>query len=160
MNNDGDLAIDIAEDDSMETLLRGEMNKRGIDTERARAEEERRMLDDARQWVKLKQRPDLAQASTGATALHCAAVKGYHEVMLLVERFLTVHRRKVHDWFIFFFALGYCCELVPIASRMMPTDGRPFLRRRIGGSARAAVFSPIMVVIWKRARISVRAASI
>lgn len=85
VNNDGELAIDIAESDEMEILLQKEIDARGIDCDEARNTEERLMLEDARQWLNAKQFKDTPHPKTGATALHVAAAKGYIKVMRWVE---------------------------------------------------------------------------
>uniref|UniRef100_T1JB99 Protein phosphatase 1 regulatory subunit 12B n=1 Tax=Strigamia maritima TaxID=126957 RepID=T1JB99_STRMM len=81
VNNDGELPIDIAESDEMEELLQEEINKQEIDCETARNEEERRMLEDANQWLNSGTFLDRPHPKTGATALHVAAAKGYIKVM-------------------------------------------------------------------------------
>ncbi|XP_026533214.1 protein phosphatase 1 regulatory subunit 12C [Notechis scutatus] len=84
VNSDGDVPLDIAEADSMEALLRTEVEKRGIDVEVAKREEEEMMLRDARHWLNAGKISDEPHPKTGATALHVAAAKGYVEVMRLL----------------------------------------------------------------------------
>ncbi|KAJ6654357.1 hypothetical protein lerEdw1_006950 [Lerista edwardsae] len=84
VNSDGDVPLDIAEADNMETLLRSEIGKRGVDVEVAKREEEEVMLRDARQWLNAGKISDEPHPKTGATALHVAAAKGYIEVMRLL----------------------------------------------------------------------------
>uniref|UniRef100_A0A670YZZ3 Protein phosphatase 1 regulatory subunit 12C n=1 Tax=Pseudonaja textilis TaxID=8673 RepID=A0A670YZZ3_PSETE len=84
VNSDGDVPLDIAEADSMEALLRTEIEKRGIDVEVAKREEEEMMLRDARHWLNAGKISDEPHPKTGATALHVAAAKGYVEVMRLL----------------------------------------------------------------------------
>uniref|UniRef100_A0ABM5EI57 Protein phosphatase 1 regulatory subunit n=1 Tax=Pogona vitticeps TaxID=103695 RepID=A0ABM5EI57_9SAUR len=84
VNSDGDVPLDIAEADNMETLLRSEIAKRGVDVEVAKREEEEVMLRDARQWLNAGKISDESHPKTGATALHVAAAKGYIEVMRLL----------------------------------------------------------------------------
>ncbi|XP_066483559.1 protein phosphatase 1 regulatory subunit 12C isoform X2 [Tiliqua scincoides] len=84
VNSDGDVPLDIAEADNMETLLRSEIGKRGVDVEVAKREEEEVMLRDARQWLNAGKISDEPHSKTGATALHVAAAKGYVEVMRLL----------------------------------------------------------------------------
>ncbi|XP_034279095.1 protein phosphatase 1 regulatory subunit 12C isoform X2 [Pantherophis guttatus] len=84
VNSDGDVPLDIAEADSMEALLRAEIEKRGVDVEVAKREEEEMMLRDARHWLNAGKISDEPHPKTGATALHVAAAKGYVEVMRLL----------------------------------------------------------------------------
>ncbi|XP_070622919.1 protein phosphatase 1 regulatory subunit 12C [Erythrolamprus reginae] len=84
VNSDGDVPLDIAEADSMEALLRAEIEKRGVDVEVAKREEEEMMLRDARHWLNAGAISDEPHPKTGATALHVAAAKGYVEVMRLL----------------------------------------------------------------------------
>ncbi|XP_032091513.1 protein phosphatase 1 regulatory subunit 12C isoform X2 [Thamnophis elegans] len=84
VNSDGDVPLDIAEADSMEALLRAEIEKRGVDVEVAKREEEEMMLRDARHWLNDGKISDEPHPKTGATALHVAAAKGYVEVMRLL----------------------------------------------------------------------------
>lgn len=84
VNNDGELALDIVEDHqkSMRDLLHREIEERGIDCDEARSEEERMMLNDAREWLNsCSENVDLHHPKTGATPLHVAAAKGYTKVM-------------------------------------------------------------------------------
>lgn len=85
VNNDGELAIDIAECQKMEDLLREEIDNRGIDCDAARSEEERIMLKDAKEWLLTKSSlVNAPHPKNGATALHVASAKGYIEVMKCV----------------------------------------------------------------------------
>ncbi|XP_039191074.1 protein phosphatase 1 regulatory subunit 12C isoform X1 [Crotalus tigris] len=84
VNSDGDVPLDIAEADNMEALLRAEIEKRGVDVEVAKREEEEMMLRDARHWLNAGKIYDEPHPKTGATALHVAAAKGYVEVMRLL----------------------------------------------------------------------------
>ncbi|XP_058037767.1 protein phosphatase 1 regulatory subunit 12C isoform X4 [Ahaetulla prasina] len=81
VNSDGDVPLDIAEADSMEALLRAEIEKRGVNVEVAKREEEEMMLRDAHHWLNAGKISDEPHPKTGATALHVAAAKGYVEVM-------------------------------------------------------------------------------
>eukprot|EP00095_Tigriopus_kingsejongensis_P005319 maker-scaffold123_size333416-snap-gene-2.16 protein:Tk05319 transcript:maker-scaffold123_size333416-snap-gene-2.16-mRNA-1 annotation:"protein phosphatase 1 regulatory subunit 12a isoform x3" len=99
VNNDGELAIDIAESDDMEILLQKEIDARGIDCEESRNTEERLMLEDARQWLNSKQFKDQPHSKTGATALHVAAAKGYIKVMsLLIQGGATTNAQDLDGW--------------------------------------------------------------
>ncbi|KAM3822463.1 LOW QUALITY PROTEIN: protein phosphatase 1 regulatory subunit 12C [Vipera latastei] len=84
VNSDGDVPLDIAEADNVEALLRAEIEKRGVDVEVAKREEEELMLRDARHWLNAGKISDEPHPKTGATALHVAAAKGYVEVMRLL----------------------------------------------------------------------------
>ena len=81
VNNDGELALDIAESEEMEELLQEHIKKEGIDCNQARSEEERIMLNDAKAWRSGAPGKDSIHPRTGATALHVAAAKGYLKVM-------------------------------------------------------------------------------
>ncbi|BFZ09867.1 hypothetical protein BsWGS_12903 [Bradybaena similaris] len=99
VNNDGDLPIDIAENDEMENLLQDEMNKRDIDADAARCEEEQRMLEDANKWLRDKTVEEIQHPKTGATALHVAAAKGYLKVMnVLLEAGVDVNAEDYDGW--------------------------------------------------------------
>ena len=56
-------------------------NVLGIDCDEARNEEERIMLEDAKEWLNSGDFEDKPHSKTGATALHVAAAKGYIKVM-------------------------------------------------------------------------------
>lgn len=53
----------------------------GIDCDEARNEEERMMLEDAKEWLNNGGIEETPHPKTGATALHIAAAKGYIKVM-------------------------------------------------------------------------------
>lgn len=85
VSSDGELVVDLAENDSMKTLLQMSIHEQGIDCKEARESEERMMLTDAKNWL----RGDASEADkphprTGATALHVAAAKGYSKVLSLL----------------------------------------------------------------------------
>ena len=67
----------------------------GIDCEDARNEEERLMLNDAKDWLSSGERQDRPHPKTGATALHVSAAKGYIKVMEYVFLFITHVRLKL-----------------------------------------------------------------
>ncbi|XP_044731739.1 protein phosphatase 1 regulatory subunit 12A isoform X4 [Chrysoperla carnea] len=102
INNDGELAIDIAESDDMLDLLQDEIQKRGIDCEKARGDEQRRMLKDARDWASGEciESMGAPHHKTGATALHIAAAKGYIDVMhiLLQNGLVDVDQQDYDGW--------------------------------------------------------------
>lgn len=104
VNNDNQLAFDMAQDDAMKKLLQGSMNAAGkipffihklvlmenwnlkgcflgIDCERIRSNEERLMLRDAMVWTNGASGKDDKCSKFGATALHVAAAKGYTKVL-------------------------------------------------------------------------------
>lgn len=81
VNSDGDLPIDIAEGNDMESLLAEAMASQKIDADDARSAERRQMLEDANDWLRNPSRPEIEHVKTGATALHIAAAKGYHRVI-------------------------------------------------------------------------------
>ncbi|XP_069950809.1 protein phosphatase 1 regulatory subunit 12B isoform X11 [Cherax quadricarinatus] len=99
VNNDGDLAIDIADSDEMESLLQREIEAKGIDCESCRNEEERRMLEDAQMWLSSGYLADRPHPKTGAVALHVAAAKGYIKVMnLLLEAGAEINVQDLDGW--------------------------------------------------------------
>ncbi|CAA9997961.1 unnamed protein product [Nesidiocoris tenuis] len=60
----------------------GEVVRPRIDAEKARTEEERMMMNDAKSWLAIGYiHPDKTHPKTGATPLHVAAAKGYLKVM-------------------------------------------------------------------------------
>ncbi|XP_077450651.1 protein phosphatase 1 regulatory subunit 12A isoform X1 [Stigmatopora argus] len=99
VNSEGDTPLDIAEERAMEELLQNEINRKGVDIEAARKEEERVMLRDARQWVNSGQIQDIRHAKSGGTALHVAAAKGYVEVLkLLTQAGYDVNIKDYDGW--------------------------------------------------------------
>ncbi|XP_068841740.1 protein phosphatase 1 regulatory subunit 12B isoform X2 [Capricornis sumatraensis] len=84
VNNEGEVPSDLAEEPAMKDLLLEQVKKQGLDLEQARQQEERQMLQDARQWLNSGRIADVRQARSGATALHVAAAKGYSEVLRLL----------------------------------------------------------------------------
>ncbi|XP_049819414.1 protein phosphatase 1 regulatory subunit 12A-like isoform X7 [Aethina tumida] len=100
VNNDGELAIDIAEDDRMKNLLQDEVDKRGIDCDAARNEEERIMLRDAKEWLATKSsQVNHAHPKHGATPLHVASAKGYSDVIkILLQCGADVDAQDVDGW--------------------------------------------------------------
>ncbi|KAG8577756.1 hypothetical protein GDO81_010280 [Engystomops pustulosus] len=99
VNSEGDTPLDIAEEEAMEELLQNEVNRKGIDVEAARKEEERIMLRDARQWLNSGQINDVRHAKSGGTALHVAAAKGYTEVLkLLIQAGYDINVKDYDGW--------------------------------------------------------------
>ncbi|XP_075996882.1 protein phosphatase 1 regulatory subunit 12A isoform X2 [Genypterus blacodes] len=98
VNSEGELPLDVATEDVMERLLKGEIKKQGIDVDKARKEEERIMLQDATAVLAgggtLTPHPN-----TKATALHVAATKGYIEVLkVLLQCRIDVDSRDTDGW--------------------------------------------------------------
>ncbi|KAL2093780.1 hypothetical protein ACEWY4_011092 [Coilia grayii] len=98
VNSEGELPLDVATEDVMVRLLKGEIKKQGIDVEHARGEEERVMLADAMSVLggsgALAPHPN-----THATALHVAATKGYSQVLkVLLQCGMDVDARDVDGW--------------------------------------------------------------
>ncbi|XP_068459064.1 protein phosphatase 1 regulatory subunit 12A isoform X5 [Clinocottus analis] len=98
VNSEGELPLDVATEDAMERLLKGEIKKQAIDVDKARKEEERVMLQDAMAVLAgggtLTPHPN-----TKATALHVAAAKGYIEVLkVLLQCSVDVDSRDTDGW--------------------------------------------------------------
>ncbi|XP_076047558.1 myosin binding subunit isoform X6 [Oratosquilla oratoria] len=99
VNNDGDLAIDIADSDEMENLLQEEIDHREIDCDMAREQEERKMMEDAKIWLASGKVEDVPHYKTGANALHVAAAKGYIEVMrMLLQAGANINSQDFDGW--------------------------------------------------------------
>ena len=110
VTSDGELPLEVAEDEGLEELLREEVERRGgcewggrwgvgghggthlptphrsftrpgVDVAAAKRAEEERMLRDTRRWLDAGEIRDARHPATGASALHVAAAKGYIEVM-------------------------------------------------------------------------------
>lgn len=100
VSSDGELVVDLAENNCMEALLQKHIDEQGIDCEEARQSEERLMLNDAKNWL----RSDASEADkphprTGATALHVAAAKGYCKVLsLLLATRADVDKQDNDGW--------------------------------------------------------------
>ncbi|XP_055788999.1 protein phosphatase 1 regulatory subunit 12A isoform X2 [Salvelinus fontinalis] len=98
VNSEGQLPLDVATEDAMERLLKGEIRKQGVDVDMARREEERVMLADANA-VLAGSGTLTPHPNTKATALHVAAAKGYIEVMkVLLQCGLDVDSGDVDGW--------------------------------------------------------------
>ncbi|CAG9770586.1 unnamed protein product [Ceutorhynchus assimilis] len=100
VNNDSELAIDIAECQKMEDLLRDEIRQRGIDCDAARNDEEIAMLKDAKEWLATKSSlVNESHLKTGATPLHVAAAKGYIDVIkILLQCGADIDAQDVDGW--------------------------------------------------------------
>lgn len=100
VSSDGELVVDLADNDHMETLLQKSIDEQGIDCNEARQSEERMMLNDAKNYL----RSDASEADkphprTGATALHVAAAKGYSKVLsLLLATRADVDKQDNDGW--------------------------------------------------------------
>lgn len=84
VNNDGDLSVDLADNQEMEGMLTDEMLRRGIDLDKARGVEEQRMRKDAQRWSKSSRYVEVLDPKSGASPMHVAAAKGYMEVLQLI----------------------------------------------------------------------------
>ncbi|XP_071792272.1 protein phosphatase 1 regulatory subunit 12A-like isoform X11 [Asterias amurensis] len=84
VNNEGEIPLDLAEEEDMEEFLQEVIEKKGLDVENARNEEEQRMLTDANQWLNTKNIKERKHPKSGATSLHVAAAKGYIKVMSIL----------------------------------------------------------------------------
>ncbi|KAG7268122.1 hypothetical protein CRUP_005481 [Coryphaenoides rupestris] len=98
VNSEGELPLDVATEDAMERLLKGEIKKQGVDVDQARKQEQRVMLQDATA-VRTGSGSLVPHHNTKATALHVAAAKGYIEVLkVLLECKIDVDSRDVDGW--------------------------------------------------------------
>ncbi|XP_073677305.1 protein phosphatase 1 regulatory subunit 12A [Garra rufa] len=98
VNSEGELPVDVATEDAMGRLLKGEIKKQGIDVDQARREEERVMLKDA-MAVLAGSGSLVPHPNTQATALHVAAAKGYIEVLkVLLKCGIDVDSRDSDGW--------------------------------------------------------------
>ncbi|XP_053305643.1 protein phosphatase 1 regulatory subunit 12A-like isoform X2 [Spea bombifrons] len=99
VNSEGELPLDVSHESAMEKLLKSEIKKQGVDLDIARREEEEIMLRDARLWLNNGKYEDARHPTTGATALHVAAAKGYTEVIkLLLQLGFDVDSRDFDGW--------------------------------------------------------------
>ncbi|CAM1331167.1 PPP1R12C (predicted), partial [Pycnogonum litorale] len=117
VNYDGDIPIDISQSDEMDELLQKEIDKQGIDCDKARNEEELLMLEDASAWLKNKVIPGNIHDKTGASPLHVAAAKGYVKVMsMLIDAGTNVDIQDYDGWSPIHAAAHWCqresCELL------------------------------------------------
>uniref|UniRef100_A0A8C5Q681 Protein phosphatase 1 regulatory subunit 12B n=1 Tax=Leptobrachium leishanense TaxID=445787 RepID=A0A8C5Q681_9ANUR len=99
VNSEGELPLDVSHESAMEKLLKSEVKKQGVDLDVARREEEELMLRDARMWSNSGKCENVRHPTTGATALHVAAAKGYKEVIrLLLQLGFDVDARDFDGW--------------------------------------------------------------
>ncbi|VDM96059.1 unnamed protein product [Thelazia callipaeda] len=98
-NSDKELALDLAEEDDCRMVLEEEHHRQSIDPDECRNREILLMRRDAEQWLKDGEIQDNPHFRTGATALHVAAAKGYHDVMqLLLKAGANVNCRDRDGW--------------------------------------------------------------
>lgn len=90
VNNEGEVPIDLAEEEEMEDFLTEEIEKRNLEMEDARNEEERIMLEDVAAWMSFNKSNEVLDWQ-GATALHVAAAKGYNKVINLLLQMSDVN---------------------------------------------------------------------
>ncbi|XP_033107888.1 protein phosphatase 1 regulatory subunit 12A-like isoform X1 [Anneissia japonica] len=99
VNSEGEIPLDLAEDDEMEEYLQEEIDRQGLDVEAARKEEERKIIDDANQWLNSKSVKDKPHPKTGATALHVASAKGYIKALsLLLQAGMDINSQDNDGW--------------------------------------------------------------
>ncbi|KAI2663426.1 Protein phosphatase 1 regulatory subunit 12C [Labeo rohita] len=99
VNCDGDVPMDIAEDEATETLLQEHTLTLGTDVEAAKRAEEEWIMRDARHWLTNGLPANLCHPRTGATPLHVAAAKGYLEaIKLLCQCGLDVSAKDYDGW--------------------------------------------------------------
>ncbi|KAM9313827.1 protein phosphatase 1 regulatory subunit 12C isoform 2-T2 [Pholidichthys leucotaenia] len=84
VNCDGDVPLDIALDETTESLLQDYTQKLGVDLETAKRQEEEQLMKDARTWLTDGLPADVRHPKTGATPLHVAAAKGYLEALKIL----------------------------------------------------------------------------
>ncbi|KAJ3614084.1 hypothetical protein NHX12_017661, partial [Muraenolepis orangiensis] len=84
VNCDGDVPLDIAENEATESLLHEYTRSQGVDLEAAKRLEEEQIMLDARTWLTEGLPRDIHHPRTGATPLHVAAAKGYMEAIKLL----------------------------------------------------------------------------
>ncbi|KAI8488832.1 protein phosphatase 1 regulatory subunit 12A-like isoform X3 [Branchiostoma floridae x Branchiostoma belcheri] len=99
VNNEGETPLDLAEDEEMEQLIHKFVEQQSIDLEAARREEERRMIEDANQWLNSRVIKEKKHSKSGASALHVAAAKGYIKVMqLLIQAGVPINAVDNDGW--------------------------------------------------------------
>ncbi|CAH1251035.1 PPP1R12A [Branchiostoma lanceolatum] len=83
----------------MEQLIHKFVEQQSIDLEAARREEERRMIEDANQWLNSRVIKEKKHSKSGASALHVAAAKGYIKVMqLLIQAGVPINAVDNDGW--------------------------------------------------------------
>ncbi|XP_035663752.1 protein phosphatase 1 regulatory subunit 12C-like isoform X5 [Branchiostoma floridae] len=99
VNNEGETPLDLAEDEEMEQLIHKFVEHQSIDLDAARREEERRMIEDANQWLNSRVIKEKKHSKSGASALHVAAAKGYIKVMqLLIQAGVPINAVDNDGW--------------------------------------------------------------
>uniref|UniRef100_A0A3P9MDE6 Protein phosphatase 1, regulatory subunit 12C n=1 Tax=Oryzias latipes TaxID=8090 RepID=A0A3P9MDE6_ORYLA len=84
VNCDGEVPLDLAIDETTESLLQGYSQKMGVDLEAAKRLEEEQIMKDARVWLVDGPPDNVHHPRTGATPLHVAAAKGYIEALKIL----------------------------------------------------------------------------
>ncbi|XP_077574187.1 protein phosphatase 1 regulatory subunit 12C [Stigmatopora nigra] len=99
VNCDGDVPVDIALDETTETLLQDYSLRQGVDLEAVKRMEEEQITTDARTWLTEGPPVNVRHPRTGATPLHVAAAKGYVEALkLLCQCGLDVSAMDFDGW--------------------------------------------------------------
>ncbi|TWW59790.1 Protein phosphatase 1 regulatory subunit 12C [Takifugu flavidus] len=99
VNCDGDVPLDIALDDTTESLLQHYTLQQGVDVEAAKRLEEEQIMRDARAWLRDGPPANVQHPKTGATPLHVAAAKGYLEALkMLCQCGLDVSAKDLDGW--------------------------------------------------------------
>ncbi|RVE76559.1 hypothetical protein OJAV_G00009820 [Oryzias javanicus] len=84
VNCDGEVPLDLAIDETTESLLHDYSQKMGVDLEAAKRLEEEQIMKDARVWLAEGPPDNVHHPRTGATPLHVAAAKGYIEALKIL----------------------------------------------------------------------------
>lgn len=79
VNADGELPLDLADNDQIAKYFEDELEKRGIDIDEAREVEEKLLQADVDKWKKTGKYEEIRDCQ-GATPLHVAASKGYTSI--------------------------------------------------------------------------------
>ncbi|KAM3624223.1 uncharacterized protein V6R79_020751 [Siganus canaliculatus] len=99
VNCDGDVPLDIALDETTESLLQDYSLRHGVDLEAAKRLEEEQIMTDARTWLNEGPPADVRHPKTGATPLHVAAAKGYLEALkMLCQCGMDVSAMDLDGW--------------------------------------------------------------
>ncbi|XP_074600445.1 uncharacterized protein LOC141854583 isoform X2 [Brevipalpus obovatus] len=104
-NNDGDFAQDLTDSYAIEEMIKWKLSELGVtNVELLRGQEEICMLEDCKKWASTGLVNDPVHPRTGATILHVAAAKGYHDVLyqLLTKKALrsqfNIDARDCDGW--------------------------------------------------------------
>ncbi|XP_071941670.1 protein phosphatase 1 regulatory subunit 12A-like isoform X1 [Antedon mediterranea] len=99
VNSEGEIPLDLAEEDEIEEYLQEEIERQGLDVEAARKDEERKIIEDANQWLNSKSIKDKPHPKTGATAIHVASAKGYVKALsLLLQAGMDINSQDIDGW--------------------------------------------------------------